>query len=214
MLTTVVFDVGETLWDETPLWAGWAQWLGVPPFTLYGVIGGLAARGQDHQDFLDVFRPGADRAALIAAKQRELPAALGIDDLYADAVPCLRAVADDGWQVIVGGNQPATFQVLVEALDLPVDRVTSSGELGVAKPDPAFFTAVAARAGVEPSACVHVGDRIDNDVVGALASGMTAVHLRRGPWGHLYADDPALRHDHAHQIAGLGELPALLRSLR
>ena len=30
-----------------------------------------------------------------------------------------------------------------------------------------------------------VGDRVDNDVAPARATGMLAVHIRRGPWGHL-----------------------------
>ena len=116
--------------------------------------------------------------------------------------------------MVVGERSRMRFQPLVEQLGLPVDIVTSSGELGAAKPSPDFYRAVAARAGVAPSSCVHVGDRVDNDVVGALAAGMTAVHLRRGPWGHLHAEDGALEHPRAHRIGGLDELPALLRSLR
>jgi HAD superfamily hydrolase (TIGR01509 family) len=210
VLTTVIFDVGETLWDETSLWSGWAQWLGVPPFTLYAVLGGLVARGRDHREFLDAFLPGADWDDTAARKQAELPASLDGGDLYPDAVSALRAVADDGWQVVVGGNQPEWFQGQVEQLALPVDLVVSSGALGAAKPAAEFFHRVAAAAGVAPEACVHVGDRVDNDVVAAQAAGMTAVHVRRGPWGHLFADDPAVQ----HQIDDLTELVPLLRSLR
>ena len=210
MLTTVIFDVGETLWDETSLWSGWADWLGVPPFTLYGVIGGFAARGRDHREFLDVFRPGCDWEATAARKQAELPASLELSNLYPDAVPTLHAVAADGWRVVVGGNQPAWFQGRVEQLELRVDLVVSSGELGAAKPSPEFFAKAAAAAGVPPEECVHVGDRVDNDVVAAQAAGMTAVHLTRGPWGYLHADDPAVQ----HQVADLTELLPLLRSLR
>lgn len=109
----------------------------------------------------------------------------------------------------MGGNQPAAFQRLVEELRLPVDLVTSSGSLGAEKPDPAFFVAIAAAAGVDVSDCVHVGDRVDNDVVAARAAGMTSVHVRRGPWGVLQADDPAIE----LQVSSLGELPALLQTL-
>jgi HAD superfamily hydrolase (TIGR01509 family) len=210
VLTTVIFDVGETLWDETSLWAGWAQWLGVPPFSLYGVIGGLAARGRDHREFLDAFRPGSDWEQTAAQKQVELPASVDRSNLYPDALPCLEALSVDGWRIVVGGNQPAWFQRLVEELDLPVDLVVSSGGLGVAKPSVDFFRKVAAAAGVEPQECVHVGDRVDNDVIGSQAAGMTAVHLTRGPWGYLHASDPAVQ----HQIADLTELVPLLRSLR
>gem|GEM_PF-5335435 len=44
--------------------------------------------------------------------------------------------------------------------------------------------------------------------------GLTAVHLRRRPWGMLWADDPALSHPRAHQLSSLVDLPILLRSLR
>jgi HAD superfamily hydrolase (TIGR01509 family) len=207
VLTTVILDVGETLWDETSLWSGWAQWLGVPTFTLYGVI---VARGRDHREFLDVFRPGVDWDLAAEQKQRELPASLDPSNLYPDVVTSLQAVADDGWRVVVGGNQPAWFQGHVERLDLPAELVVSSGSLGAAKPSVDFFFAAAAAAGVAPQACVHVGDRVDNDVVAAQEAGMTAVHLRRGPWGYLFADDPAVQ----HQITDLTELLPLLRSLR
>jgi HAD superfamily hydrolase (TIGR01509 family) len=211
-LTTVVLDVGETLVDETRQWQGWARWLGVPEFTLYGVIGGLAARSEDHREFVPLLKPGADFATERAAKEA---AGSGWSDdalLYDDAEPALRALRADGWQLVVGGNQPVAFQRLVEALELPVDVVTSSGSLGVEKPDPAFYRAVAAAAGVLPSACVHVGDRVDNDLLGAREAGMAVVHVRRGPWGVL----------HGHRAAGLGipqvtsllELPPLLAGLR
>jgi len=41
----VVFDVGETLVDETQMWTRAAQNGGVTPFTLMGVLGALIARG-------------------------------------------------------------------------------------------------------------------------------------------------------------------------
>ncbi|MDX6219472.1 MAG: hypothetical protein QOJ48_1153 [Frankiales bacterium] len=209
-LTTVVLDLGETLVDETSLWQDWADFLGVPAFTFFGVLGGLAARDQDHRRFLDAFRPGETWEDVLAAKNRAAPWAMSRADLYLDAEPCLAELKTDGWQVVVGGNQPEAFQRLVQELALPVDLVTSSGELGVAKPDRAFYDALAGKAGVTTAQCVHVGDRVDNDVVGAAAAGMTPVHLVRGPWGFLHAADPGVK----HQVRSLSELPALLRTLR
>jgi HAD superfamily hydrolase (TIGR01509 family) len=195
---------------------GWARWLGVPELAFFGVMGGLVARGQDHRDVVPLLKPGAtfadERRAREAAGQGW--AALTDADLYPDALPCLRAVRAAGWQVVVGGNQPAAFQRLVEQLHLPVDVVTSSGELGAAKPDAEFFRRLAARAGVAPEQCLHVGDRVDNDVVAAAAAGMAPVHLRRGPWGVLHADDPVLRELAVLQLRGLDALPAHLASLR
>ena len=200
-MNTVVFDVGETLVDETGLWTGWARVLGVPAFTLFGVLGGLAARVEDHRKFLSLLGfeavPGPDWVLTEA-------------DLYPDARPCLQALRDDGWRVVVGGNQPAQVQRLVEELGLAVDLVISSGGLGAEKPDPRFFSLVAEAAGVDVSDCVHVGDRVDNDVIGARAAGMLPVHVRRGPWGVLHGDDPTVE----LQVRSLLELPSLLRSLR
>lgn len=208
-MNTVVFDIGETLVDETRLWASWASWLGVPEFTLYGVVGGLAARGEHHQRFVDLIKPGSSFDVERVAKDAAEPWVSGLD-LYADAEPCLRVVREAGWRVIVGGNQPAAFQRLVEELHLPVDAIVSSGELGFEKPDPRFFLAAAAALGAAVSDCVHVGDRVDNDVVAARAAGMTPVHVRRGPWGVLHGDDPAID----LQVSSLAELPALLETLR
>jgi HAD superfamily hydrolase (TIGR01549 family) len=209
-MNTVMFDIGETLVDETRLWAGWADWLGVPAFTLYGVLGGLAARGEDHRRFVELLDPRATFEDERAAKEAAGRGWSSGVDLYPDALPCLRELHDDGWRLIVGGNQPATFQRLVEELALPVDVVVSSGGLGVEKPDPAFFVAAAAAAGVHVSDCVHVGDRVDNDIVAARAAGMRPVHVRRGPWGVLHAHDPAIE----VQVSSLTELPALLRTWR
>ena len=205
MLTTVVLDVGETLVDETPHWQAWAEHLGVPPFTLFAALGGLVARGQDHREVVHLVRPDTDFVAE-RPHVRTPPARL-----YDDVLPCLDALRADGWQTVVGGNQPESFQRLVEQLDLPVDLVTSSGELAAHKPDPEFYRRIAARAGVAPEQCVHVGDRVDNDVVGAAAAGMTAVHLARGPWALLHAAGLPVG---AHRLASLSELPGLLHALR
>ena len=46
----------------------------------------------------------------------------------------------------------------------------------------------------------------------ALAAGMVAVHIRRGPWGHLHAGLPeAARAD--IRIESLSELPGRLAAL-
>ncbi len=202
MLTTVVLDVGETLVDETSHWAAWAQHLGVPAFTLFAVLGGLVARGEDHREVVRLVRPDTD----FTAEQPHV--STPPLEPYPDALPCLQALRADGWRTVAGGNQAETFQRLVERLELPVDLVTSSGALGAEKPSPEFYARLAERAGVRPDECVHVGDRVDNDAVGAAAAGMTVVHLRRGPWALLH---PARD---GHRISSLDELPPLLRELR
>jgi len=59
--------------------------------------------------------------------------------------------------------------------------------------------------GVAADEIAYVGDRVDNDVEPALAAGMVAVHVRRGPWGHLH--DPP---QEALRVSSLDELPMVL----
>ena len=60
-VTAVVFDVGETLIDETGMWERAADTARVPRFTLMGVLGGLAARGEHHAEGLEHARSGTAR---------------------------------------------------------------------------------------------------------------------------------------------------------
>lgn len=45
MVRAVVFDVGETLLDDTREWGRWANWLGIPAHMFSAVIGAVAASG-------------------------------------------------------------------------------------------------------------------------------------------------------------------------
>ena len=57
LIEAVVFDVGETLVDETRAWEGWADHLGVPRLTFLGVLGAAIERGEDHLAPFRVFAP-------------------------------------------------------------------------------------------------------------------------------------------------------------
>jgi putative hydrolase of the HAD superfamily len=59
-----------------------------------------------------------------------------------------------------------------------VDAAVFSCVEGRRKPDPQLFACVAARLGVDPAACVYVGDGGGHELTGAAASGMTALQLR------------------------------------
>jgi HAD superfamily hydrolase (TIGR01549 family) len=186
----VVFDVGETLIDETRLWERAADAAGAPRFTLMGIVGGLAARGEHHRRAWQIL--GLDQP----------PATWESDDFYADALPCLETLRRRGLLVGVVGN------TLTEAEDLlreHVDLVGSSARWGVEKPTPAFFERIVSECGVDAGAIAYVGDRVDNDVEPALAAGMVGVHIRRGPWGHLH-EPPAA----ALRVSSLEELPRVL----
>ena len=59
----VVFDVGETLVDETRVWGQWADWLGVPRLTFFAALGAIIERGGSHREVFELFQPGIDVAA-------------------------------------------------------------------------------------------------------------------------------------------------------
>lgn len=55
----------------------------------------------------------------------------------------------------------------------------TSGQLGVAKPDPSIFTMACQHLGVPPGATIFVGDRLKVDAVAACAAGLRGVWLNR-----------------------------------
>ena len=188
-VAVLVFDVGETLVDETSLWERAADAAGVPRFTLMGVLGGLAARGEPHTRAWEL----VDRAPPAAA--------FAPSDFYPDALECLERLRGS-YRTGAVGNTGVETEELLRPL---VDFVGSSARWGVEKPSSAFFARLVEEAGTRPERIAYVGDRVDNDIVPALAAGLVAVHIRRGPWGLLHEPPPG-----AIRIDSLAELPAAL----
>lgn len=211
MIRSVVFDVGETLLDDTREFGAWADWIRVPRHTFSAVLGAVTAAGRDNAETFQYFRPGFDLAA-----ERELREQAGcgeqIDeaDLYPDVRAALAELRDLGVWVGIAGNQTVKAARLLRELDLPVDAIATSGEWGVAKPDPLFFHRVAEFAPGQRDEIVYVGDHRDNDVVAATDAGLRAVMVRRGPWGHLWADDPVVTARADAVLDSLTELPRMV----
>ena len=55
-----------------------------------------------------------------------------------------------------------------------------SAEIGLSKPDPAFFGLAIERSGCEPERAVMIGDRIDNDVTPAKSLGWKTIRVKQG----------------------------------
>jgi HAD superfamily hydrolase (TIGR01549 family) len=211
VIDAVVFDVGETLIDETRQNAAWADWLGVPRHTFSAMFGAMVATGREFRDVFGHFKPGFD---LATERQRRAEAGLEDEfteaDLYPDTRPCLAALHDLGIWVGIAGNQPSTAGDLLRAMDLPVDLIETSQDWGVNKPDPRFFAAVVAAVPFPPDRIAYVGDRVDNDMKPARAAGMRTIYLRRGPWGHIWAHHPDLAGTADWQVTSLAEIPPLI----
>lgn len=212
MIRAVIFDVGETLTRDDRYWAAWADWLGVPRHTVSALVGAVVAQGRDNADALRLIRPNIDIAAEYAAREA---AGHGehIDeaDLYDDVRPALTSLRQLGLRVIVAGNQTARAADLLRALHLPADLIVTSGEWGIAKPDTAFFRKAVDAAQAAPEETVYVGDHPANDIFPAAAAGLRTAHLRRGPWGNLWADTPEVIETADWRINELTDLPQLLR---
>lgn len=211
VIRSIVFDVGETLLDDTREWGRWADWIGIPRHTFSAVLGAVTASGRDNAETFQHFRPGFD---LAAERKRREQAGIGeeIDetDLYPDVRPTLKMLRDRGIWVGIAGNQTARMAQLLRALNLPADAIATSGEWGVAKPEPEFFTNVVEFAEGKPHEIVYVGDHRDNDIIPAHAAGLQAALVRRGPWGYLWADDPMVKANATWVINSLHELVELV----
>lgn len=195
----VFLDVGETLVDELRYWGELARLAGVESQSLMAALGVSIERGEEHTslwEHVGIERPEASNSLTY-----------DVGDLYPDALPCLAALRAAGYRVGLAGNQNAALEEWTRA-SLPADVYGSSASWGVRKPDRRFFERVVEEAGADAGRVAYVGDRADNDVRPAVALGLVAVHLRRGPWGRLQSTPEG-----ATSIASLTELPAALASV-
>jgi HAD superfamily hydrolase (TIGR01549 family) len=197
-LKAVVFDVGETLVDEERWWRRLAEHGGLQPHVVWAALGVTIERGEEHTalwEHLGIEQPSG---------WYDEPYSL--EDLYPDALECLRNVRELGLRTGVVGNQTETLEAWARDAALPADVISSSASLGVRKPDLAFFAKVLELMGCEPGEVAYVGDRVDNDVLPAAAAGLVAIHVRRGPWGRLQRTPP-------EAVLGLDDLASLPQAL-
>jgi HAD superfamily hydrolase (TIGR01549 family) len=185
----VCLDVGETLIDETRVWSAWADVLGIPRLTFMAALGAAVERGGDYRDVFDIVgRPDWRRHA---GDLHQRYGAFRPEDLYPDALPAIAALRARGFSLAVVANQPASRSAELRALGVEAEVMAMSDELGVAKPDAAFFERVLDLLGSpDPFDVAYVGDRLDNDVRPAASAGLRAVWLRRGPWGIIPSGVP------------------------
>jgi HAD superfamily hydrolase (TIGR01549 family) len=208
----IAFDIGEVLIDETRVWSVWAELAGVSPLTFAAVLGAAIAQGGDHREVFPHVAPNVEPDELEEEHERRY-GGFREQDLYPDARRCLEELRALGFSVVIAGNQPARRTAQLLALELPHDHLATSDDLDVEKPDPAFFEAILQLSGARaPSEVLYVGDRIDNDMLPAAASGMRTCWLRRGPWGQL--QEPPDDFEPELSLEGLGELPMLMARWR
>ncbi len=215
MIETIVFDVGETLVRDDRQWASWADWLGVPRHTISALVGVVTAQNRDGEDALRLIKPGMDigeayRARETAGRGEHLDES----DLYPDVRPALASLRALGVRVVLAGNQTVRALELLRRLDLPTDLVTGSGDWEVAKPTREFFARVVEAAQAPPDRTLYVGDHPAYDLFPAQLAGLRTAHLRRGPWGYRWADDPEVVAAADWRIDNLTQLTPIVRAAR
>lgn len=79
-------------------------------------------------------------------------------------------------------NQPPHFLPRVQKLGLDpyFDLILGSDDIGLKKPDPAFFRYALEQLGIKPEEAIMVGDRLENDIRPAKSLGMKTIWVKQG----------------------------------
>ena len=127
--------------------------------------------------------------AVLEAERLRTRAARTLMAPHTEDLATLAAIRAAGLRVAMVSNctpeVPALWREspLADLIDAPI----FSTEVGLLKPDPAIYHAASRQLGVEPQACLYVGDGEHQELAGAAATGMTAVLLRRRDRdGHIH----------------------------
>ncbi|MDQ3552839.1 MAG: HAD family hydrolase [Chloroflexota bacterium] len=122
-----------------------------------------------------------DPATARRAAKIHLKHAFTAHRLFDDARILLDAIEPDLGLAVVTNGASDTQRGVLRALGIEgrFHAVIVSGEVGVAKPDPAVFELALDVLDVPADHAWHVGDNVLTDVAGARAAGLTAVWLNR-----------------------------------
>ena len=104
------------------------------------------------------------------------------DDLYQDSKAAIAALKSTGVKIGIVANQPASVVESLKAdqiYDL-IDFLGVSAIVGIEKPNPAIFELAISKLALPANQIIHIGNRIDTDVLPAKKLGMKTVWVRRG----------------------------------
>jgi putative hydrolase of the HAD superfamily len=128
----------------------------------------------------------------------------------ADAAVALHQLHEAGYRLVLSSNTPGRSRrpaLAAAGVERLFTAVVESHQLGHAKPSRAFYNAIVEAAGnCRPDQIVHIGNRLDADVLVPVAVGMRAVYVE--PHQRRRARLP----QGAARIAHFASLPKLLIS--
>ncbi len=190
LVDAVIFDYGGVVRREDPAdFDAFARGIGLPPGRLWAAFHDIPEYEASRTGRLDAagYRAGVLRALAAYLDRAEAERALDAWDALRHAdrpvepemealLRRLRPVVKLGLLSNAGSGAHARLDALgVSAL---FDDVVTSGDVGLAKPDPRIFLLAARRLGVEPARCLFVDDT-ERHVEGARGVGMRAHHHHR-----------------------------------
>jgi putative hydrolase of the HAD superfamily len=134
-------------------------------------------------------------------------------DLYQDAKACVTALKETGAKIGIVANQPATSVNSLKSDHLfeLIDFLGISAIVGIEKPDIKIFELAIKELAVDPTKAIHIGNRIDTDVIPAKKLGMKTVWVRRGEANPDPSADDLKQADIT--VNDLSNLPALIAAL-
>jgi len=103
-------------------------------------------------------------------------------DLYKDAIPCITHMKNLGCRIGIVANQAATVvDALISHRIAPmIDYMGVSAIVGVEKPNREIYQKALLALGTDPTKTLHVGNRLDTDVLPAQGLGMRTAWILRG----------------------------------
>lgn len=131
----------------------------------------------------------------------------GIVEVTPGAATVMDHIAAQARIVVITNGYPELQAAKLRRADLDrfVFALVASEGIGLRKPDRGIFDHAAQLAGVEAAAAMHIGDSLEDDVVGAEAAGFGALLFRPA---NLDAPKPPAR---VRCIEALSEIPSILR---
>jgi putative hydrolase of the HAD superfamily len=193
----VFFDALGTLVELEPPWPRLAAELGTEADERL-----VAAMRAEMSYYRDHAHEGRDEASLAdlrarcaALLSRELGREVGVETLmasiqfraYPDAAPALERLRGLGLKLACVSNWDVSLPDVLARCGLAelLDGAISSAGAGARKPDPEIFAPALELAACRPSEAIHVGDTVAEDVLGARAAGIEALHLDRSRDGQI-----------------------------
>lgn len=101
--------------------------------------------------------------------------------LFSDTLPALEALKKKGKILGIVSNWDDRLFGICEGLGVRpyFDFILASAVVGMHKPDPKIFREALKQAAVRPQEAIHVGDSLEDDILGARQAGIQAIFLDR-----------------------------------